>query len=143
MIQEIINIAAEAGFELVPLINHHALNVKLDEYVNTGQEGLFIMLTESKEKRLRTYDQVSISMIELIASSQTSLSSDDVTDFYNVYEAEKSLEKKLDEVIRLLQDSGRFENVSRIRYTIYPYRYDSFQTVVKATFELAKSDVPC
>ncbi|MBQ2299196.1 MAG: hypothetical protein II278_07460 [Bacteroidaceae bacterium] len=143
MIKEIIKIAADYNIEIVPMINNYALNVKLDEYVNTGKEGLFIMLTESKEKRQRTYDQVSISMIELIASSQTSFSSNDVTDFYNVYEAEKSLEKKLDEVIGLLQDSGRFENVSRIRYTIYPYRYDSYQTVVKATFELAKSDVPC
>lgn len=143
MIQDIINIAAEAGFDIVPLINHYALNVKLDEYVNTGQEGLFIMLPETEEKRMRTYDQAQITMIELVASSQTSFSSDDVTDFYNVNDAAKSLKKKLEEVITALTDSGRFESVNRIRFRIYPYRYDSFQTVVTATFELAKSDVPC
>lgn len=143
MIQEIIKIAADYNIEIVPLINHHALNVKLDEYVNTGQEGLFIMLPETEEKRMRTYDQAQITMIELVASSQTSLSSDDVTDFYNVNDAAESLKKKLEEVITALTDSGRFESVNRIRFRIYPYRYDSFQTVVTATFELAKSDVTC
>jgi hypothetical protein len=144
MIKDIISIAAEAGFELVPLINHYALNDKLDEYVNTGQEGLFIMLPETEEKRMRTYDQAQIAMIELVASSQTSFSSNDVTDFYNVNDAAKSLKKKLEKVITALTDSGQFENVSlRIRFRIYPYRYDSFQTVVTATFELTKSVSPC
>lgn len=144
MIQEIIKIAAEAGFDIVPLINHHALNVKLDEYVNTGKEGLFIMLPETEERRTRIYDQAHTAMIELVASSQTSFSSDDVTDFYNVNDAAESLKKKLEDVITALYDSGQFENASlRIRFRIYPYRYDSFQTVVTVTFELTKSVSPC
>ncbi len=143
MIRDIINIATMAGFDLVPLIDHHALNEKLDEYVNTGQEGLFIMLPENKEKRQRTYDHISVNMIELVASSQTSLSNDDVTDFYNVNAAVESLEYKLEGLIKVLQDSGHFERVSRIRFKTYPYRYDSFQTVVTANFELTKPDISC
>lgn len=143
MIKDIISIAAEAGFDLVPLINGTALNVKLDEYVNTRRDGMFIMLPEAKEKRQRTYDHASITTIEIVATSHTSFTDDDVQDFDNVNDAVERLEKNIEEVVMALQDSGMFEDVTRIRYRIYPYRYDSFQTVVSAMFDLTKSDVPC
>lgn len=143
MIKDIISIAAEAGFDLVPLINGTALNAKLDEYVNTMKDGIFIMLPEAKEKRQRTYDHVHIATIEIVATSHTSFTDDDVQDFYNVNDAVERLEDSIEEVIKALQESGIFEDVTRIRYRIYPYRYDSFQTVVSAMFDLTKSDVPC
>lgn len=143
MIRDIISIAAEAGFGLVPLINGTALNAKLDEYVNTMKDGMFIMLPEVEERRMRAYDQVNIATIEIVATSHTSFTDDDVQDFYNVNDAVKQLEDKIEKVIMTLQDSDMFEYVSRIRYRIYPYRYDSFQTVVSATFDLAKSEVIC
>lgn len=143
MIRDIINIAAEAGFKLVPLINGTALNAKLDEYVNTMKDGMFIMLPEAKEKRQRTYDHVNIATIEIVATSHTSFTDDDVQDFYNVNDAVERLESSIEEVVTALQESGIFEDVTRMRYRIYPYRYDSFQTVVSATFDLTKSDVPC
>ena len=143
MIKDIITIAAEAGFELVPLINGTALNAKLDEYVNTMKDGMFIMLPEAKEKRQRTYDHAIIATIEIVATSHTSFTDDDVQDFNNVNDAVERLEANIEEVITALQESGIFEDVTRIRYRIYPYRYDSFQTVVSATFDLTKSDVPC
>lgn len=143
MIKDIINIATEAGFDLVPLINGTALNAKLDEYVNTMRDGMFIMLPEAKEKRQRTYDHVSITTIEIVATSHTSFTDDDVQDFYNVNDAVERLEDSIEEVIKALQESGMFEDVTRIRYRVYPYRYDSFQTVVSAIFDLAKSEVIC
>lgn len=143
MIKDIISIAAEAGFNLVPLINGTALNAKLDEYVNTRSDGMFIMLPEAKEKRQRTYDYASITTIEIIATSHTSFTDDDVQDFYNVNDAVDRLESSIEEVIKALQESDMFEYVSRIRYRIYPYRYDSFQTVVSAMFDLAKSEAIC
>lgn len=143
MIKDIISIAAEAGFDLVPLINGTALNAKLDEYVNTMKDGMFIMLPEAKEKRQRTYDQAHTATIEIVATSHTSFTDDDVQDFNNVNDAVERLEANIEEVITALQESGKFEDVTRIRYRIYPYRYDSFQTVVSATFNLTKSDVPC
>lgn len=143
MIKDIISIAAEAGFDLVPLINGTALNAKLDEYVNTMKDGMFIMLPEAKEKRQRSYDHVHIATIEIVATSHTSFTDDDVQDFYNVNDAVERLEDNIEEVIKALQESGIFEDVTRIRYRIYPYRYDSFQTVVSATFDLTKSEAPC
>lgn len=143
MIRDIISIAAVAGFELVPLINGTALNAKLDEYVNTMRDGMFIMLPEVEERRTRAYDHVNIATIEIVATSHTSFTDDDVQDFYNVNDAVKQLKDKIEEVITTLQDSDMFEYVSRIRYRIYPYRYDSFQTVVSAIFDLAKSEVIC
>lgn len=143
MIKDIISIAAEAGFDLVPLINGTALNAKLDEYVNTMKDGMFIMLPEAKEKRQRTYDHVHIATIEIVATSHTSFTDDDVQDFYNVNDAVERLEDSIEEVIKALQESGIFEDVTRIRYRIYPYRYDSFQTVVSAMFDLTKSETPC
>ena len=143
MIREIIDIAAKAGFDLVPLINGTALNAKLDEYVNTMKDGMFIMLPEVEERRTRAYDHVNIATIEIVATSHTSFTNDDVQDFYNVNDAVKQLKDKIEEVITTLQDSDMFEYVSRIRYRIYPYRYDSFQTVVSAKFDLAKSEVIC
>ena len=143
MIQEIISIAAKAGFDLVPLINGTALNAKLDEYVNTMKDGMFIMLPEVEERRTRAYDHVNIATIEIVATSHTSFTNDDVQDFYNVNDAVKQMKDKIEEVITTLQDSDMFEYVSRIRYRIYPYRYDSFQTVVSAKFDLAKSEVIC
>jgi hypothetical protein len=143
MIKDIINIAAEAGFELVPLINGTALNAKLDEYVNTMKDGMFIMLPEAKEKRQRTYDHASIATIEIIATSHTPFTDDDVQDFNNVSDAVERLEDSIEEVVKALQESGMFEDVTRIRYRIYPYRYDSFQTVVSAMFDLTKSEMPC
>lgn len=143
MIRDIINIAAEAGFDLVPLINGTALNTKLDEYVNTMRDGMFIMLPEVEERRTRAYDHVNIATIEIVATSHTSFTDDDVQDFYNVNDAVKQLEDKIEELITTLEDSDMFEYVSRIRYRIYPYRYDSFQTVVSAIFDLAKSEVIC
>lgn len=143
MIKDIISIAAEAGFNLVPLINGTALNAKLDEYVNTMRDGMFIMLPEVEERRTRAYDHVNIATIEIVATSHTSFTDDDVQDFYNVNDAVKQLKDKIEEVITALQDSDMFEYVSRIRYRIYPYRYDSFQTVVSAIFDLAKSEVIC
>lgn len=143
MIKDIISIAAEAGFNLVPLINGTALNAKLDEYVNTMKDGMFIMLPEAKEKRQRTYDHVHIATIEIVATSHTSFTDDDVQDFYNVNDAVDRLESSIEEVIKALQESDMFEYVSRIRYRIYPYRYDSFQTVVSAMFDLAKSEAIC
>lgn len=143
MIKDIISIAAEAGFDLVPLINGTSLNAKLDEYVNTRRDGMFIMLPEAKEKRQRTYDHASITTIEIVATSHTSFTDDDVQDFYNVNDAVERLESSIEEVIKALQESGIFEDVTRIRYRIYPYRYDSFQTVVSAMFDLTKSEVIC
>lgn len=143
MIKDIINIAAEAGFNLVPLINGTALNAKLDEYVNTMKDGMFIMLPESKEKRQRAYDRVKIATIEIVATSHTSFTDDDVQDFYNVNDAVERLEDSIEEVVKALQESDMFEYVSRIRYRIYPYQYDSFQTVVSAKFDLAKSEAIC
>ena len=78
MIQEIISIAAKAGFDLVPLINGTALNAKLDEYVNTMKDGMFIMLPEVEERRTRAYDHVNIATIEIVATSHTSFTNDDV-----------------------------------------------------------------
>lgn len=143
MIKDIISIAAEAGFDLVPLINGTALNAKLDEYVNTMKDGMFIMLPKAKEKRQRTYDHVHIATIEIVATSHTSFTDDDVQDFYNVNDAVERLESSIEGVIKALQESGIFEDVTRIRYRIYPYRYDSFQTVVSAMFDLTKSEMPC
>lgn len=143
MIRDIISIAAEAGFDLVPLINGTALNAKLDEYVNTMKDGMFIMLPEVEERRMRAYDQVNIATIEIVATSHTSFTDDDVQDFYNVNDAVERLESSIEGVIKALQESGIFEDVTRIRYRIYPYRYDSFQTVVSAMFDLTKSEMPC
>lgn len=143
MIKDIIGIAAEAGFDLVPLINGTSLNAKLDEYVNTMKDGMFIMLPEVEERRTRSYDHVHIATIEIIATSHTSFTDDDVQDFDNVNDAVERLEKNIEEVVMALQESGMFEDVTRIRYRIYPYRYDSFQTVVSAMFDLTKSEMPC
>lgn len=141
MIHNIITQAKEAGKELTPLIDHHALNVELDQIAHTGKGGIYIMLPKQETTTFGEYDRIRQATIEIVAAQVCPFGKDDVTDFNNVDALATSLKREIKEVIDAIFDTGRYDNVDRIQWTIIPYRYDSFCTAVSAQFTLNLSDL--
>lgn len=137
-IDDIIMIAEQDGVSLVPLIDNNALNVELDKLDKTGREGYFIMLPTSLEDASGKYDDTLTTRIEIVATSQTTLTASDVEDFHNVDKAAASLIAQIRQLITAISDTGRYDAVSRISYKVIPYRYDSLMTAVTATFNLTE-----
>lgn len=143
MINEIVSIAKEAGFDLVPLIDHQAIQVELDKCYQTKSKGYFALLPRQEELRFGSYGISAVSRIELVATCNTDYTNSDVEDFNAVNDAVSSLKKDLIKIIAALMNTGYYDNTSRVSFVTIPYRYDSFQTAVTATFELSKPASLC
>lgn len=143
MIHEIIDIAKGAGFELVPLIDYHALNVDLDRLHETGKSGYYVMLPKQEEHRYNEWSVDHVARIEIVGVKECPFTNDDRRDFDNVNAIAVSLKRDLLDIINALMDTGEYDNVSRISFAVVPYRFDSFQTAVTASFELSKPSELC
>lgn len=143
MIDEIVRIAKEAGFDLVPLIDHQAIQVALDKCHEQKCKGHFVLLPRQEELRFDSYGIYAVSRVELVSTSNTDYTNSDSGDFNAVNGAVSSLKRDLTEIIAAIMETGEYENVSRVTFATIPYRYDSFQTAVTATFELSKPASLC
>lgn len=143
MIKEIVSIAQEAGFDLIPLIDHQAVQVELDKCYQTKSKGYFVLLPRQEELRFGSYGISAVSRIELVATCNTDYTNSDKEDFNAVNDAVSSLRRDLTDIIAAVMNTGVYDNISRVSYVVVPYRYDSFQTAVTATFELSKPASLC
>lgn len=141
MIHDIMTTAKEAGKELTPLLDSYALNVELDNIAHTGKGGIYIMLPKQETTTFGEYDRKRGVSVEIVAAQVCPFGKDGITDFHNVDALATSLKREIKEVIDAIFDTGRYDNVERIQWTIIPYRYDSFCTAVSALFTLNISDL--
>lgn len=138
-IDDIIKATAEAGITLTPLIDHYAVNVRLDKC----DYGLFVMLPTTIDDREGTYSSTRTTRIELVATGEAKNTNSDIKDYGNVADVVAVLIARLNEAINAMLATGRYDSVARVTYKIIPYRYDSLQTAVTATFDLSESLSPC
>jgi hypothetical protein len=138
-IDDIIKATAEAGITLTPLIDHYAVNVRLDKC----DYGLFVMLPTTIDDREGTYSSTRTTRIELVATGEAKNTNSDIKDYGNVADVVAVLIARLNETINAILATGRYDSVARVTYKIIPYRYDSLQTAVTATFDLVKPQSPC
>lgn len=143
MISEIVSIAQEAGFDLIPLIDHQAIQVALDKCYQAKSKGYFALLPRQEELRFGSYGITAVSRIELVATCNTDYTNSDDDDFNAVNDAVSSLRRDLTDIIAAVMNTGVYDNISRVSYVVVPYRYDSFQTAVTATFEISKPASLC
>lgn len=143
MIREIIDIAAERGMEITPLIDHYALNAYLDRRHGLDTPSYYVMLTKQSEIRNGIYTTTDVERIELVAVMETELTNDDKVDYDNVSEAARTLKEGLMSIVNAIGDSDQFDSVENVSFNVIPYRYDSFMTAVTATFNLVKPYSQC
>lgn len=143
VIKGLVNIAKNtSGYDLVPLIDYHALNVEIDNFKGS-RPAFFVMLPTREETRFGNYSAEHSVRIELIGVQETKFSSSDRIDFNAVDTVAESLKADLIKIIRGIVSSGEYDNVTRITWAIVPYRFDSLRTAVTAQFDIVKSLSPC
>lgn len=137
-IKELVKIAKNtSGYDIVPLIDYHALNVEIDNFKG-GSPAFFVMLPTREETRFGSYSEEHSVRIVLVGVQETAFSSSDRIDFNAVDTVAESLKADLLKIIRGIVSSEEYDNVSRVSWTTVPYRFDSLRTAVTAQFDLVK-----
>lgn len=143
MIKEILKIAEDNEMGVIPVIDNYALQVELDRFIKNGDRAMFIMLPRQEELCHDTYGGYKRVSVEIVAAGRTPFGSSDRQDFDNVEDMSAQLKQDLRRFIDMILSTEMYEYVDRVRYTVIPYRYDSFCTAVTAQFTLTKADEPC
>ena len=143
VIKGLVNITRNtSGYDLVPLIDYHALNVEIDNFKGS-RPAFFVMLPTREDTRLGNYSEEYSVRIEIVGVQETKFSGSDRIDFNAVDTVAESLKADILKIIRGIVSSGEYDNVSRIIWATVPYRFDSLRTAVTAQSDLVKSLSPC